>query len=340
MSIVYANLGTQNDQPQTSSQAIFRDERAADIVSPADQYRIALMRFNLGVANAPLRYWDAGITASGTFIPSVSLENIATGIVYTTEVLFDDTDPASAIPGQGLIYTPNNLLEMVNQAFRTSFSDLNAAAPVAGCSTPPFLALENGFLAIYVPTAYAEVGGVGIGVYASALIERLFSGVARTEQTGPLNPAATAAEQATQYQWFADATPANETTLATVAYTRNAQIRPTVGQWWEGRSVLIEATGLPVTAELLSSTDGSNPSQALLTSFYVEGSAISSGGPLVFNSSGAIRWYDLTAGSVRSINCRVSYRFDGSSITRPLMLEYGEAASIRLAFRRNDLDLA
>jgi hypothetical protein len=352
---IFLNLAAANTSPQTQIGCEFKDERTRDVIQDTGAYNVALVNFSLPSSSIGLQKWANDGTRT------VTLKHTASGDVFTSEILWVDmkagTPDVSGLPSgelepppggelelgsgsgagaSGWVYSASEIIQATNKALAEALNLLLVVHSGPEFANAPEIVIESGKCVLYFPL---DMFGAA-GLFVSAATERLYSGVTATLLEVPLSQSNTAEQLATQYKYMINPTASNTVVLSTIDFIRSEQQKPTVSSWWTPRQLLVGIHGISVGGELMPAGDTGGNAESLLTNFHVDGSAVLSGGALIFYQQGPHRWYELgDSTGVRSTSARV-YLETPDGDREPLQLAYGETATIRLLFRRSELGLA
>lgn len=293
-------------------EAVFSVNRVQNILDKADDYELAVIRFSIPTTSIPLIIFEDNLY-------SVSLK---IGTSEYTEYL--SWIPTSAVYTEKMIYSVQTLVDFINTAFSTAFSNLSGSHTITS-TQPPFMTFsgETNLLTLNVPQDYLADG---INVYAN---EELYLKINtfqdfyyQTPQQGQLN-----------YEFVIKDLFDNTATYNAVNYFTSTQQYGTISAISDIRAIQFLTTTIPVNRELQGAQK--NITSNFLTDFEpTQSNTFEGGGILQYYPQGPLRYIDLLSKhSLYKIDLFVKWVSKKGDVY-PLYLEGEQSGTIKLLFRK------
>ena len=143
---IYYNARIEADPLGERKQAKFSVNRVQEILHIPSDYELAIVRFKIPRTTIPMMFWKNNYW-------SITLK---IGIQEYTEYL--NFIPNTTFPGRDSIYTQQEFVDSINNAFVTAFTALNAAHTIAS-DFPPALYYDpiTRLCTLEVPVSYTHL---------------------------------------------------------------------------------------------------------------------------------------------------------------------------------------
>lgn len=308
---IYYNMRINTDLTNKNP-AVFNVNRVQPILDRPSDYEIAVVRYSLPITSVPLIVFQENRWALSLKIGSSEYTEFLQWIPNTD--VFDFK----------YIYIVQDLLDMMNVALNTAFTNLSGAHTITS-TKPPFFSFSSitNLITLHVPQSYLADG---ISVYSnSALYYRMNTFQDYYEnyaEDSPLN-----------YKFVIQDLFDNNVTYDGVPYYTSTQQYATIGSMSDLKGILFETTSIPVSRQL----DGAqkNITQNLLTDFEPQQSNKWYGGGLLqYFPQGPIRFIDLlSTHPLNRIDLVIKWT-SKSGETYPFYLQGEQSATIKIMFRK------
>lgn len=338
---VYYNARVSNQDPSQVIPISYVDNRASVVLDNPAKYRVAVVRFSVPSSQVPLFFFESSISVppappGGESV--VTLVHIPSGDEYPFEMVR---------PGDPAVRSAQAYIRMTNTALLGAWTALTTAHP-GPTTSPPYMALDpiTQLFSLYGQQSLSAVGQE-IEVFVSYPVARLYGPLGNvTAFNYPYNGNQKA------FRWrIYDQQGLNIVTVAGQPGWRMTQEYSTLPKFNTLRTLSFQVFGIPVALEYLPSNSGVVNAGAgaiapgadlvnfILTDFepiagIVDQLAIQ------YYPQGPLRWYDLvSAMPMRAITIQVVYT-DERGVTRPVNLAYLDTMTLKIEFRRTDLNLS
>lgn len=310
---IYYNVRIQADL-ETRKHAVFSVKRVQPILDNPSHYEVAVVRFSLPTTSVPLIVFEDNKY-------SVSLK---IGANEYTEYL--TWTPNSNVYNEKYVYNIQDIIDFMNTAWATAFSNLNAGNVITS-TVPPFMSFssETNLMTLHVPQTYLADG---IDVYAN---EELYLKINtfqdfyyETPTQGQLN-----------YQFVIKDLFTNNITYNTIPYYTSTQQFATISAIQDLRQIQFITNNIPVNRELEGAQK--NVTTNTLTDFEpIQENTFSGGGLLQFFPQGPLRYIDLLSKHPFStIDLTINW-VSKTGIVYPYYLQGEQSATIKLLFRKKE----
>jgi hypothetical protein len=347
------NVRIANTKPGTLMVANYVDNRPSALLDKPENYRLAVTRFTVPTTTIPLFYYQ-----SSTSVPPappaaqsiVTMTYVPTGAQYRAELVLVPINPL--LPAAPDIYTYNQYLTMLNNAFTAAFAALKLAHAGIAATYAPYMTFDaTTSLFTYTGQSAMNDPGNNIAVYISYPIARLFGsikGITGYEYLlSPNDPRSFQLNIINTNDNAVAAVPPPPVVGGLPGFSM-VQEFSTLPLWLQIQSVSFQVFGISVTSEYLSSVPvgipadgtpaGANLVSFVLTDFEPLAAAIDQTN-LQYFASGPLRWFSILGSfPVRSINISVYYT-DTLGVVRPVRLAYPDVLTMKIEFRRKELNL-
>ena len=310
---IYYNVRIQADL-ETRKHAVFSVKRVQPILDNPSDYEIAVVRFSLPTTSVPLIIFEDNKY-------SVSLK---IGSNEYTEYL--TWTPNSNVYTEKYVYNIQDIVDFMNTAWATAFSNLNAGNVITS-TVPPFMSFssETNLMTLHVPQTYLADG---IDVYAN---EELYLKINtfqdfyyETPTQGQLN-----------YQFVIKDLFTNNITYNTIPYYTSTQQFATISAIQDLRQIQFITNNIPVNRELEGAQR--NITTNTLTDFEpIQENTFSGGGLLQFFPQGPLRYIDLLSKHPLSTMDLTINWVSKTGIVYPYFLQGEQSATIKLLFRKKE----
>jgi hypothetical protein len=333
---VFYNARVSIQDPSTLTPLVYVDNRASAVLDNPADYRAAVVRFSVPTAQIPLFFYESTVSVppcppGGESLVRVTNPN--TSAVGTAELVLQSTDANN--PNNPAITQVQQYLNMLNTATQ-------AAGFIAGVSPTPYVVF-NPTTQLFELRQSTSVGFYKIEV--SYPVARLFGAISLvTNVSYPYTGPGTGF-----FEWAPPTTPVNINPVTGAEYLQSIQEYSTYGKWQSLRNISFQVFGIPTTSEYLSSSSGVRiagqgvEAGADLVSFVLTDFEPLAGTPdrgvIQFFPQGPLRWYNLLGNvPLRAITIQVLYT-DERGVTRPILVGYEDTFTLKIEFRRRELNL-
>ena len=345
--VLFYNAKVSNQSTTSVDNLIYTDNRASPVLTNPNDWRVAVVRFNIPTSQIPLfRYYSSTsippIQNGGEHI--VTLKNMTTGIEYSDELKLFSVNLSN--PNDNSIYAIAQYLTMLNASFQQAFTNLfTAGYPI---NRPPFMLYDSvsKLFKFYIPIEY-NIPGQRIEIFVTYPIARLFGSLAITlNESYPYSGPNT-----NRFLWT---TPfyavKNQETINGFNYLFLEQEFQTVSKFNSVKNISFQVFGISTTAEYLSSNasdikgggqfteQGADLVDFVLTDFEISNTQADQTS-VQFYPQGPLRWYDLNSSMpLRSIQIHLYYT-DEFGLKFPITIGYLDTFTLKLEFRRKTMNL-
>ncbi len=327
---IYYNILIKNKDTESRTRAVadFTENRVQPILMRPSDYEVAVVRFSVPMFELPLLFFRDG---NPPFAPSqkYTLTLSFGGTDITKTLVFVQNEYPESMYGIDSIWNYNEMVSIINTAFKDAYTDLLLAEPTIPPTEAPFIAFfqDNETFSLYAEQLY-DVDSVlpTVEIYFNFELFRLMSTLLTISHSGGVggNPDK-------KFQMIVKDQNLNHSTQNGKPYYIMRQDSPTLYLWGELTSLIFETHAIPVNPELLPAQQ--NVIRTVLTDFEPVSDAPSRE-VIQFFPQGPLRWYDLnSAYPLRSIDMRVRWT-DRLGISRPVFVTGEDALTVKLQFRR------
>jgi len=346
--VLFYNAKVSNQTTTNVDNLIYTDNRASPVLTNPNDWRVAVVRFNIPTSQIPLfRYYSSfslpPIITGGEHI--VTLKYLPTGVTFSDELKLFSVNLAN--PNDNSIYSINQYVTMVNASLQQAFVNLTT---VIGYPINRFPILEYNantkLFKFYIPVEYYTLGQQ-IQVYVTYPIARLFGSFGLTLNLNyPYSGPGT-----NRFLWslpFRDTR--NTFQINGFNYYFMEQEFQTVAKFNSIKNISFQVFGVSTTAEYLSSNSSDIKSQGqfseqgadlvdfVLTDFEINNQQADQTS-VQFYPQGPLRWYDLNSSMpLRSIQIHLYYT-DEFGLKFPITIGYLDTFTLKLEFRRKTMNL-
>jgi len=310
---IYYNVRINADL-ETRKQAVFSVKRVQSILENPSDYEIAVVRFSLPTTSIPLIIFEDNKY-------SVSLK-IGTN-TYTEYLTWVSNSNVST---EKYVYNIQDIIDFMNTAWATAFSNLNAGNVITS-TVAPFMSFssETNLLTLHVPQSYITDG---IGVYAN---EELYLKINtfqdfyyETPTQGQLN-----------YEFVIKDLFTNNITYNAIPYYTSTQQYATISAIQDLRQIQFITNNIPVNRELEGAQK--NITTNTLTDFEpIQENTFDGGGVIQFFPQGPLRYIDLLSKhALHTIDLTINW-VSKTGIVYPYYLQGEQSATIKLLFRKKE----
>lgn len=247
---------------------------------------------------------------------------------YTEAVTMYNVDAFN--PSSRNIYSFQQFVDMINNAFDASFTALKTANPAAEA---PFMVYssETDFFSLYTQQLYDPVvaGGPTIDIFFNYDMYRFFYNSFKVENFGVNLPSQK------DYR-FIISDQRNNVPISPANYYEMKQQVITLFEWYDFQRIIFTASDLPVSRETFSArgTDGKNIEESIVTDFIPEIGKDRSN--FIYNAN-PYRLIDLNGlQEIKRFNFKVSYIKKGNGQPVTLTLPPQFSMSVKFGFIRKE----
>ena len=329
--MVFTTRSTQNDHiyynalitNNTTNLKIanFSETRQTALVDDPSSYYATIARFQVPTTQIPLFSFIDG---------SYSVTLSFNGVPFTTDLIYVRRD--FGYPSEQFVFDFQEMIDMINTAFATSFTNLKTAFPLAPPTVPPFMlydGIEVGTSIRFEDQYDPAVASPTIEVYMNSVLYSFFN------------------NYLTDYLSFT----ADEAVRFIVKDNGNnvvgtdrimRQEYATFYNWSDFKSLIITSNSLPIASEAIGTISGgqqgTNTQLSIITDFVpTQFGTSDSASKLVYSPEPQYRLLDMYSNqSIRQLDFQIRYQ-DKYDVIRPIFLAPGQEASIKLLFVKKHL---
>jgi hypothetical protein len=330
---VFYNARVSIQDPATLTPLVYVDNRASSVLDNPADYRAAVVRFSVPCSQIPLFFYESTVSLppcppGGESIVRIT-NTLGPPLTAAVELVLESTDANN--PLNPAITQVAQYLSMLNYALGLAATSVAIAPPSVYFDPATQLFRLEGTAP--VATYKIEV---------SYPIARLFGAISLvTNISYPYSGPNTGF-----FEWAA---PSIVVRNAPVTVFGSTQEYSTYSKWQSLRNISFQVFGVPTTSEYLSSSSGVRvagqgvEAGADLVSFVLTDFEPLAGSPdrgvIQFFPQGPLRWYNLLGNiPLRAITIQVLYT-DERGVTRPVRVGYEDVFTLKLEFRRRELNL-
>lgn len=347
---LYYNAQVLNRDPARVVPLVYTDNRSSSVLDNPSDYYVSVIRFSVPTEQLPLFRYDSSVSTppcppGGESIITLVYE--PTGQEYSAELIL--VSDAVAYPNEPAVWQVTQYLIMLNRALATAWGLLKAAHPGQPSTAPPIMVFDapTQLFSLYGQVAL-RTPGAEVQITCTYPIARLFGALGFTVDLNYIY----SGPGTNRFIWVLDDLPGQGFNVVSVNGVDNYKMTqefPTVAKWNTVKSISFQVFGIPTTPEALSATAGiTAPGQAVeagsdrisfvLTDFEPI-AGVADQLAVQYFAAGPLRWYPLVGNMpIRAISIQVLYT-DATGIVRPVTIGYGSVFSMKLEFRRRDLNL-
>ena len=308
---IYYNIRI-NAELLNKAPATFNVNRVQPILDKPSDYEVSVVRYSLPLTSVPLIVFKDNKWAMSLKIGANEYTEFLQWIPNTDVFEFR------------YIYIVQDLLDMMNVALSTAFTNLSGANTITS-TKPPFFSFSSitNLITLHVPQSYLADG---IFVYANAALYYKMN----TFQDYYEN---FAEDSALNYRFVIKDLFNNNVTYDGTDYYTSTQQYATIGSMSDLKGILFETNSIPVSRQL----DGAqkNITQNLLTDFEPpQSNKWFGGGLLQYFPRGPIRFIDLLSTHPLNRMDLVIKWTSKDGETYPYYLQGEQAATIKIMFRK------
>lgn len=332
---VFYNARVSIQDPSTLTPLVYVDNRASAVLDNPADYRAAVVRFSVPCSQIPLFFYESTVSIppcppGGESI--VRITNQATAATAAVELVLESTNANNPI--DPAITQVQQYLNMLNYAFEL--------AALAVAIAPPSVLFDPA-TQLFRIEGTEPVANYKIEV--SYPVARLFGAITLvTNISYPYSGPNTGF-----FEWAAPSIVVRAPPASPVIVFGSTQEYSTYSKWTSLRNISFQVFGIPTTSEYLSSSSGVRvagqgvEAGADLVSFVLTDFEPIAGSPdrgiIQFFPQGPLRWYNLLGNvPLRAITIQVLYT-DERGVTRPVRVGYEDVFTLKLEFRRRELNL-
>lgn len=331
--MVFTSRSTQNDHiyynaiirnnTNNIKVAKFSETRQTALIDDPSSYYATIARFQVPTTQLPIFNFING---------SYSVTLTFNGVPFTTDLVFVRRD--FAYPDEQFIFDYQEMIDMINTAFATSFTALKLAFPLAPPTVPPFM-LYNGHevgTSIRFEDQYdPAVASPTIEVYMNSVLFSFFNNYL-------IDYLSFTADEAVRFI-------VKDNGNNVVGTDRiMSQTYPTFYNWYDFKSLIITSNSLPIASEAIGAVvggqSGLNTQLSIITDFVpTQWGTNDTASKLVYSPEPQYRYLDMYSNqSIRKLDFQILYE-DKFGQIRPLFLAPGQEASIKMLFVKKDVVL-
>lgn len=335
---VFYNARVSIQDPGTLTPLVYVDNRASAVLDNPADYRAAVVRFSVPTAQIPLFFYESTVSTppcppGGESL--VRVTNLGTSAVSTAELVLQSTDANN--PNNPAITQVQQYLNMLNEA-------IYVATAAVGFGGSPVIVLKFD-PATQLFRIESQIIASSFRLEVTYPIARLFGAITLvTNVSYPYSGPNTGF-----FEWAGPSNVIREAGPGILALYGSTQEYSTYSKWQSLRNISFQVFGIPTTSEYLSSSSGVRvagqgvEAGADLVSFVLTDFEPLAGTPdrgvIQFFPQGPLRWYNLLGNvPLRAITIQVLYT-DERGVTRPVLVGYEDTFTLKIEFRRRELNL-
>lgn len=325
---VYYNIRIENDQ-EVPINANFSENRVQPILDKPDHYELAVVRFTIPAYAIPIMFFrdDTGEYKDEFYSITMSYD----GHDENERLIFipnDDGTP-DIYPGKKAIWFYQELVDSLNNALSTAFTNMKIAKPLAPPTEAPFMTFDpvTQLFSLYAEQLYdTDSLTPTIEIFMNPILFKLFSTLRVIERDVAVPP-----YFEKNFQLVIKNNKLNTTTYNAKDYYIMTQDNTTLYLWNDLQTILFETNTIPINPEFLSTQN--NTVRRVITDFEPL-SDVSSHQVIQFYPQGPLRYYDLKSNyPLNQLDLRVLWA-DSKQRTFPVKLTNGDVLTCKLLFRK------
>lgn len=306
---IYYNIEVRNKEG-TFDQLKYSENRTIPILNKADDYELAVVRFNLPAQLIPIFIWPG----NNTFFITLEYNNT----VITKYLQFIPNSSGSDFYGD-TIWEYQELITIMNKALTDAFTDLQTAEPTIPINESPFITLNQDTRLCILYTHTNFFGSLIKLNFSNNLYTRFFNSF-----WAHYIPVTDTFEIQLQ-------TDQGEETINGISYFLTKQSFSTLALWSDIKSIIFQTFKIPVQTELEQGQG--NVTRLVITDFNV-GSDINDRTNIQYFPQGPLRYYDLQSNKeLREIDLFVNWE-DKKGKTYPLYIQDNEVFTMKIKFTK------
>lgn len=317
----YINIDLRNSS-NLPIRARYYESRQNAILDNPELYDLAVVRFSCPTSSIPILVFK-----DNYYIVQMSY-NITT-IIKPVVWVPNDNKPVQL---NKWVFSYQEMLDMINTAITSAYTDLKTAEPFLPNTAPPFYIYDT-TTSLFSLCALSDWSNVNTGIlYLNNPLAYLFDGIFQTAIYTPIT-----ATNISLFKQVIKDNKNNTITLNSIPYLEMKQEYRSLNIWSQFQSLIFSTDTIPVNAEYLSTinSDGKNENRRILTDFLpTENNFPRDLTALQYFPSGIPRYYSMNSNKeFRTIDIRVEWQ-DTNGILRPIYLNQFEELSIKIQLRR------
>jgi hypothetical protein len=306
--------------------ASFNEERVTPILANPSQYELAVVRFSVPAQKLPIMFFRTGEEKDGYDADEFySVTMSYDGVDVTKQLVHVSTESPNDLYGKPTVWSYNDFLASLNNAFNSAFADLKAAKPLAPPTAPPLMHFNHvtKLFSLYAPEEYLTTGPPTIEIFFNRELSRLFDTFQNVYYGD--NP------EAKRWHYVVYDLVLNHLEINGNNYLAMTQDDSTLYLWNEIQSLQFSTNSIPVNPEFLSAQK--NVTRRVITDFEPESTAPSRE-VIQYYPQGPLRFYDLKSSyPLKGIDLRVEWT-DRKGVNRPVYVSDEDPLTVKLLFRK------
>lgn len=331
---VYYSIHVQNTTPLPIP-AVFNETRTDPLLKVPRDYYGSIIRFSVPGLLIPIFFFpNPNNNANGNLSVTLTFGGVPfeTYLIYVPANNLPTTDPFYYA-----VFSYQQMIDMVNTAFQTSWLALKAAFPLAPPNSAPYLTFDSATRLFTLNAEVAYAGPATVSIFMSGSLYDYFASL-RTVYNTNLSPASN--NQTAQI--LIENTGNNTVTLGgpfpgqVGSGYGMVQETPTLWTWQEFRSLVFETSQIPIVPEQIPSSDspGAVAFRPVWSDFEPDLSLGTEPQSLLQYQATVYRLTDMTGEvPLRNIDLRASWE-DQTDTLRQILIPSGQIMTVKLMFRR------
>lgn len=312
---IYYNITIKGDA-KTGGQAIFRENRVGVIIENPSHYQLAVERFSVPSINIPILIFD-----NRDFKISFQFDNLT----ITKPLIWIPNDINVSQPKY--LWHYQEMLNMINVAFESAFTDMKLAKPLAPPTEAPFLTYNptTQLITLNAEQTYNSSGVPTINIFFNLQLFNIMPSFVNFEQEE---------KEPLAHQILVQDLKFNRTTFNGKPYFNVVQEFTTLSLWNDLQSIVFMTDSIPTTPELDSSQK--NITQRVITDFEPL-TGINDRQNIQYYPQGPLRFYDLDSSyPLRTIDLTVYWK-STLGVLYPIYINDTDVLTVKLLFRKKSV---